>query len=64
MTKADAALLVSHHDERGKAEPPAALDDLGDTVDVDELVNEFAVALFPFTLPVIVPGPSFLCHCP
>jgi hypothetical protein len=30
-----------------KAEPPAALDDLGDAIDVNELVDELAVAIVP-----------------
>ena len=46
MPEADAALLIADHDQRGKAEPAAALDDFGDTVDVHELVDELAVALF------------------
>ena len=47
VAEADAALLVADDDERGKAEAPAALHHLGDAVDVHELVDELAVALFP-----------------
>ena len=47
VAEADAALLVADDDQRGEAEAPAALHHLGDAVDVDELVDEFAVALFP-----------------
>jgi hypothetical protein len=47
MTEADAALLVADDDEGGEAEAPAALHHLGDAVDVDKAVDEFAVALFP-----------------
>ena len=61
VTEADAALLVADDDERGKAEATAALDDLGDAVDVDELVDEFAVALFAVTAAVAT-VPTFLCH--
>ena len=46
VAEADAALLVADHDQRGKAEALAALHDLGDAVDVDQLVDELAVALF------------------
>ena len=45
MAEADAALLVADDDQRGEAEPPAALDHLGHAIDVHELVDEFAVAL-------------------
>ncbi|MGY4488869.1 hypothetical protein ACVWWR_008060 [Bradyrhizobium sp. LM3.2] len=47
MTEAGAALLIADHDQRCETEALAALDDLGDAVDVDELVDELAVALFP-----------------
>jgi hypothetical protein len=46
VTEANAALLVADDDERCETEATAALDDLGDAVDVDELVDEFAIALF------------------
>ena len=46
VAEADAALLVADDDERGEAEARAALHHLGDAVDVDELVDELAVALF------------------
>ncbi len=46
VAEADPALLVADDDERGEAEAPAALHHLGDAVDVDELVDELAVALF------------------
>ena len=45
VAEADAALLVADDDERGEAEAPAALHHLGDAVDVDQPVDEFAVAL-------------------
>ena len=60
MAEADAALLVADDDERCKTEATAALDDLGDAVDVDELVDQFAVALFAITAAAAVP--AFLCH--
>src|SRR5581483_1032633 len=56
VAEADAALLVADDDERGEAEAPAALYHLGHTVDMDELVDEFAVALFRFT------AFTFTCH--
>ena len=63
MAEADAAALVADHDERGEAEAPAALHHLGDAVDVDELVDELAVALFAaIPLPVAIPSPSLFCH--
>jgi len=46
VTEAGAALLIADHDQRGETEALAALDDLGHAVDVDELVDELAVALF------------------
>ena len=53
VAKADAALLVADDDEGGEAEAPAALHHLGDAVDVDQLVDEFAVALFAFVARVV-----------
>ena len=47
VAEADPALLVADHDQRGETEAPAALHHLGDAVDVDELVGEFAVPFFP-----------------
>src|SRR6185312_7538183 len=45
---ADAALAIADHDERGEAEAPSALHDLGDAVDADELLDELALlALVP-----------------
>jgi hypothetical protein len=46
VTKADAAFLVTDDDQCGKAEPAPALDHLGHAVDVDQAVDELAVALF------------------
>ncbi len=39
-TDADVPRLVAHDDERAEAEAPAALDDLGDAVDVDDALLE------------------------
>ena len=61
VAEADPALLVADDDQRGEAEAPAALHHLGHTIDVDELVGEFAVALFAiaalawFTCHIVVP---------
>ena len=41
------AALIADHDKCSKAETPAAFHHLGHTIDVDQLVGEFAVALFP-----------------
>ena len=46
VAEADPAFLVADDDQRGEAEAPAALHHFGDAIDVDELVDEFAVALF------------------
>ena len=45
VAEADAALLVADDDERGEAEAAAALHHLRHAVDVDEAIDEFAVAL-------------------
>ena len=45
VAETDPALLVADDDQRGKAEAPAALDHLGDAIDVNELVDELAVAI-------------------
>jgi hypothetical protein len=63
MTKADAALLVTNNDESGETETTATLNNLGDAVDRDKLVNEFAIAFFA-VLAIVARTSSFLCHCP
>ena len=45
MTEADAALLVTNHNECCEAETTATLDHFRNAVDVNELVDEFAVSL-------------------
>src|SRR6202011_589885 len=45
MAKADPALLVAHDDERGEAESAAAFHHLGDAIDMDQTIHEFAVAI-------------------
>jgi hypothetical protein len=49
MSEADPAFLVAHDDEGGETETTAALDHLGHAIDVDQLVDELAVALFAAT---------------
>src|SRR6202011_6352821 len=51
MAKADPALLVAHDDERGEAESAAALHHLGDAIDMDQTIHEFAVAVMAFATP-------------
>ena len=62
VAEADAALLVADDDERGKAEAPAALDHLGHAVDVDQAVDELAVALFTPAAILSVSHRLFLCR--
>src|SRR5215472_8917915 len=74
MAIADTAIAVAHHDQGGKAEAPAAFHDLGDTVDVHQLVDQIAVAIFlvPATATTTftalasaflgIPLLSFACH--
>src|SRR5581483_9255771 len=54
VAEADAALLVADDDQRREAEALAALDHLGHTVDMHELVGELAVALLAIALAVPV----------
>ena len=42
VADADAVDLVADHDERGEREPPAALDHLGDAVDLDHALLELS----------------------
>jgi hypothetical protein len=63
MTEANAALLVTNNDESGETETAATLNNLSNAVDRDQLVDEFAIALFA-GLAVFPLRPSFLCHCP
>src|SRR5581483_211115 len=56
VAEADAALLIADDDEGGEAEAAPALHHLGDAVDMHELVDELAVALFVSSLA------GFTCH--
>ena len=62
VAETDPALLVADHDQRRKAEALAALDDLRHTIDVDELVDELAVALLAVPAPVASAAFAFTCH--
>src|ERR1700761_8981571 len=46
MAETDTALLIADNDERSEAETTAALDHLGHTIDVHQLVDELVIALF------------------
>src|SRR5258705_4002414 len=61
VAESDPALLIADHDQRRKTEALAALDDLRHTIDVDELVDELAVAFFP-AAPVAATAFAFTCH--
>jgi hypothetical protein len=54
VTEADAALLVADDDERCETEALSALHDLGDAIDVDELVDDPAVALIAIAVAIPV----------
>src|SRR6185437_6926160 len=57
---ADTALAVADDDDRGKAEAPAALHHLGDTVDADQLFDELAVvaiAIARLAVAIAAPAP-------
>jgi hypothetical protein len=63
VTEANATLLVTNDDESSKTETTAALNNFGDAVDSNQLVDEFAIALFA-VLAVVARTSFFLCHCP
>src|SRR5262249_34596410 len=62
MAEPDPALLVADHDQRGKAEALAALDDFRHAIDMDELVDELAVALLALPVPFASAAFAFTCH--
>jgi hypothetical protein len=62
VTETDPAFLVADHDQRRKAEALAALDDLRHAIDVDELVDELAVALLAIPAPFASAAFAFTCH--
>ena len=61
-TEANAPLLVSNNHQGCETEATAALDDLGDAVDVDELVHELAVALLALIAAAAATAFTFTCH--
>jgi hypothetical protein len=46
MAEADPALAIANHDKRSKTEALAALDGLGDAVDVNQLLDQLFAAFF------------------
>src|SRR6516165_4748423 len=62
VAESDPALLVADHDQRGKAEALAALDDFRHAIDVVELVDELAVALLALPVPFASAAFAFTCH--
>jgi hypothetical protein len=62
VAESDPTLLIADHDQRRKTEALAALDDLRHTIDVDELVDELAVALFPAAPVAATAAFAFTCH--
>src|SRR6516165_2788403 len=62
VAEADPALLVADHDQRRKAEALAALNDLRHAIDVDQLVDELAVALLALPRPFAPAAFAFTCH--
>ena len=63
MAETDPALLIANNDECRETEALAALDHLGHTIDVDQLVSELAVALFAATWATTrTVSSGFLCH--
>ena len=52
---ADLALLVAHDYEGAEGETAAALDDFGDTVDVNDLLLKFRSLVVSVPVPVMVP---------
>jgi hypothetical protein len=61
VAEADAALLVADDDEGCEAETPSALHHLRDAIDVNELVDEFAVAIVAIP-PAALALVWFSCH--
>jgi hypothetical protein len=62
MSKTHAALLVTHNNECCKAKALAALHNLRNAIDVDELVDELAVAFLAVILAVSAPFATFFSH--
>jgi hypothetical protein len=63
MTETDPALLIADDDQRGETEPPSALDHLRYAIDVDEPIDEFAVAvLASVVIAAAAAAFTFTCH--
>jgi hypothetical protein len=60
VTKPDATLLVANNDKSSEAEPPAALHNLRDAIDVDQTIHKFAVTLLAITTTAITFTSHFL----
>src|SRR5690606_30512732 len=61
VTKADPAVAVTDHRQRGEGELATALDGLGDAVDGDELLDHPVVDLFAVV--ATATRIAFVCHC-
>jgi hypothetical protein len=61
VAKTDPAFQITHDDKCGEAEALTALHNLGDAIDVNELLGKLAVALFAITAAAAVSSLG-TCH--
>ena len=59
VAETDPALLIADDDERGETEAAAALHHFRDAVDMDQTIDEFAIALVPVAATAAF---AFTCH--
>jgi hypothetical protein len=50
VAKSDPTLLITDNNQGGEAKPATALDHFSDPVDMNQLVNELAVASIPIII--------------
>jgi hypothetical protein len=63
VAKPDTALLITNDDKRRETKPPAAFNDLGDAIDMNQTVHEFIIAFFPIAAVASTSAAfTFTCH--
>jgi hypothetical protein len=62
MAETNPALLIANNHESGKTESATALHHLGNPINMDQAVDEFAIAFFPIVVTTAAATITITCH--
>jgi hypothetical protein len=64
MTEANTAFLIANNNQRSKAKATTALNNFCHTIDVNQLIDELAIAFFAIATAIIAVPFLLWCHFP